>query len=314
MKAKTMEKMLRSMYDVADVQLSYKYWFYKLLALTLPAFEYEGLPDSLPAREIELQLQLTNHCVTFMHNGDILTAETNVFYPDVYYQPTKYTYANPVIGGHTGNLDDPGVCLIWNNVLKDTIGGIDVDSSLLTFIMHYARQLADLSSTINIYTVNSRLTNFPVGKNDSVRASIKKFFDSIALGKREVITDDNIALNTFAVEAAQTGRTSDTLINFIQAKDQILEQFFRDLGIKFRQNKRAQMTEEEVESDDQVLLVSLDDMLKARKEGIKRFNEIYGLDVSVKINEKYKRPENVDTLLGGVSYERYNEKAPYKEM
>lgn len=304
MKAKMLEKQLKTMYDVADVSLSYKYWFYKLLALTIPAFEYEGLPDSLPAREIELQLQLTNHCTTFMHNGEIVTAETNIFYPDKYYQPTKYTYANPVMGGHTGNLDDPGVCLIWNNCLKDTIGGVDVDSSLLTFIMHYARQLADLSSTINIYTVNSRLTTFPVAKSDSVRASIQKFFDAIALGKREVINDDNIALNKFAVEVADAKRTPDTLKDFIQCKDNILEQFFRDLGIKFRQNKRAQMTEEEIESDDQVLLISLDDMLKARQEGLKRFNEVYGLNASVKINEKYKRPENVQSLAGGYTYTR----------
>ena len=300
MKAKQMDAILKQMYDVSDVRASYKYWFYKLLALTLPAFTYEGLPDSLPAREIELQLQLTNHCVTFMKDGDIYTAETSVFYPDVYYQPTKFTYANPVIGGRTGNLDDPDVCIIWNNCLKDTIGGMDVDSSLLTFIMHYARQLADLSSTINIYTVNSRLTNFPIAKNDSVRASIKKFFDSLALGKREIIADEDIILNSFAVEEAGAKRTPDTLKDFIQCKDNILEQFFRDLGIKFRQNKRAQMTEEEIESDDQVLLISLDDMLEARREGIKKFNDIYGLNVTVDINEKYKRPENVSNLVRGI--------------
>ena len=300
MKAKQMDAILKQMYDVSDVRASYKYWFYKLLALTLPAFTYEGLPDSLPAREIELQLQLTNHCVTFMKDGNIYTAETSVFYPDVYYQPTKFTYANPVIGGRTGNLDDPDVCIIWNNCLKDTIGGMDVDSSLLTFIMHYARQLADLSSTINIYTVNSRLTNFPIAKNDSVRASIKKFFDSLALGKREIIADEDIILNSFAVEEAGAKRTPDTLKDFIQCKDNILEQFFRDLGIKFRQNKRAQMTEEEIESDDQVLLISLDDMLEARREGIKKFNDIYGLNVTVDINEKYKRPDTVGSLVNGI--------------
>lgn len=300
MKAKQMDAILKQMYDVSDVKANYKYWFYKLLALTIPAFTYEGLPDSLPAREIELQLQLTNHCVTFMKDGKILTAETSVFYPDVYYQPTKFTYANPVIGGRTGNLDDADVNIIWNNCLKDTIGGLTVDSSLLTFIMHYARQLADLSATINIYTVNSRLTNFPIAKNDSVRASIKKFFDALALGQREIISDEDVILNSFAVEETGAKRTPDTLKDFIQCKDNILEQFFRDLGIKFRQNKRAQMTEEEVESDDQVLLISLDDMLESRREGIKRFNDKYNLNVTVDINEKYKRPDNVNSLVSGI--------------
>ena len=298
MKAALIKRQLKKMYDVADVPTSYKYWFYKLLGLTLTMFDYEGLPESLPAREIELQLQLTNHCVTFMKKGKIWTTETSLFEPDEYYQPRRFTYAQPVLGSGTKNLNDADVCIIYNNVLKDTIHGIDVDASLLTFISHYARQLADLSSTINIYTVNSRLTDYPIGKTDSVRQSIQNFFNQLAVGKRSIIADDDIILNGFATAAAGTKRTADTLKDYIQCKDVILEQFFRDIGVKFRHPKAAQMSEEEVESDEQVLLISLDDMLKSRQEGIKRFNETYGLDVSVKINPKFDRPSTIQEVTG----------------
>lgn len=298
MKAALIKRQLKKMYDVADVPTSYKYWFYKLLGLTLTMFDYEGLPESLPAREIELQLQLTNHCVTFMKKGKIWTTETSLFEPDEYYQPRRFTYAQPVLGSGTKNLSDADVCIIYNNVLKDTIHGIDVDASLLTFISHYARQLADLSSTINIYTVNSRLTDYPIGKTDSVRQSIQNFFNQLAVGKRSIISDDDIILNGFATAAAGTKRTADTLKDYIQCKDVILEQFFRDIGVKFRHPKAAQMSEEEVESDEQVLLISLDDMLKSRQEGIKRFNETYGLDVSVKINPKFDRPSSIQEVTG----------------
>lgn len=298
MKAALIKRQLKKMYDVADVPTSYKYWFYKLLGLTLTMFDYEGLPESLPAREIELQLQLTNHCVTFMKKGKIWTTETSLFEPDEYYQPRRFTYAQPVLGSGTKNLSDADVCIIYNNVLKDTIHGIDVDASLLTFISHYARQLADLSSTINIYTVNSRLTDYPIGKTDSVRQSIQNFFNQLAVGKRSIIADDDIILNGFATAAAGTKRTADTLKDYIQCKDVILEQFFRDIGVKFRHPKAAQMSEEEVESDEQVLLISLDDMLKSRQEGIKRFNETYGLDVSVKINPKFDRPSTIQEVTG----------------
>lgn len=298
MKAALIKRQLKKMYDVADVPTSYKYWFYKLLGLTLTMFDYEGLPESLPAREIELQLQLTNHCVTFMKKGKIWTTETSLFEPDEYYQPRRFTYAQPVLGSGTKNLSDADVCIIYNNVLKDTIHGIDVDASLLTFISHYARQLADLSSTINIYTVNSRLTDYPIGKTDSVRQSIQNFFNQLAVGKRAIVADDDIILNGFATAAAGTKRTADTLKDYIQCKDVILEQFFRDIGVKFRHPKAAQMSEEEVESDEQVLLISLDDMLKSRQEGIKRFNETYGLDVSVKINPKFDRPSTIQEVTG----------------
>lgn len=306
MKAALIKRQLKKMYDVADVPTSYKYWFYKLLGLTLTMFDYEGLPESLPAREIELQLQLTNHCVTFMKKGKIWTTETSLFEPDEYYQPRRFTYAQPVLGSGTKNLNDADVCIIYNNVLKDTIHGIDVDASLLTFISHYARQLADLSSTINIYTVNSRITDYPIGKTDGVRQSVQNFFNQLAMGKRAIVADDDIILNGFATAAAGTKRTADTLKDYIQCKDVILEQFFRDIGVKFRHPKAAQMSEEEVESDEQVLLISLDDMLKSRQEGIKRFNETYGLDVSVKINPKFDRPSTIQEVTG-------NERNSYRD-
>ena len=289
MKAALIKRQLKKMYDVADVPTSYKYWFYKLLGLTLTMFDYEGLPDSLPAREIELQLQLTNHCVTFMKKGKIWTTETSLFEPDEYYQPRRFTYAQPVLGSGTKNLSDADVCIIYNNVLKDTIHGIDVDASLLTFISHYARQLADLSSTINIYTVNSRLTDYPIGKTDSVRQSIKNFFNQLAVGRREIIADDDIILNGFATAAAGTKRTADTLKDYIQCKDVILEQFFRDIGVKMSNQKKAQVTSNEIESDEQLLLISIDDMLKTRVQGLEDFNKFFGTNATVKINPKYNR-------------------------
>ena len=59
-KAKLTE-IIQSMYDVADVENGYNYWFNKLLLRCLSIFKYDGLPDSLPQREIELNLILTNH-------------------------------------------------------------------------------------------------------------------------------------------------------------------------------------------------------------------------------------------------------------
>lgn len=47
------------------------------------------------------------------------------------------------------------------------------------------------------------------------------------------------------------------------------------------------MTVEEVESDNQVLLISLDDMLETRKEGIEDVNYKYGTAIEVYINDRF---------------------------
>ena len=70
----------------------------------------------------------------------------------------------------------------------------------------------------------------------------------------------------------------------------MLEQFFRDIGVKFfADNKRAQMTDEEVESNDQMLIISPDEMLRKRKEGIEKVNAFFGTNISVKLNDKFNR-------------------------
>ena len=51
--------------------------------------------------------------------------------------------------------------------------------------------------------------------------------------------------------------------------------------------KRAQVTESELESNDQLLLIAADDMLKARQEGIERVNKMYGTNIEVYLSEKF---------------------------
>ena len=49
------------------------------------------------------------------------------------------------------------------------------------------------------------------------------------------------------------------------------------------------MTDEEVESNDQMLIISPDEMLRKRKEGIEKVNAFFGTNISVKLNDKFNR-------------------------
>lgn len=276
---------MESMYSVNDVTQGYNYWFWKLANICLDIFKYENLPDSLPQREIESNLIFTNHCVIFPKKSELVTAVTSIYGYDKYYTPTKYTYAQAVLGSKSNQSIKDHV-IIYNSSLKDNVLNLPCDGSLLTFIQRYARQLADIESTINTYIVNMRLVSLPVATNDSTRASLLKFFDKLALGEREVISDKPI-IDSFRNIEITSKITNDTLTDLLQCRDKILEMFYRDIGVKFRNNKRGNMTEKEVESDTQVLLISLDDLLKCRKEGIEDLNTKYGLNVKVSINPRF---------------------------
>jgi len=291
--SKDLENKIKSLYDVASVETGFNYWFSKLLNILLSVFEYENLPETLPQRDIELQLMLSGHCIVFINKSELVTTYTSLFDLDEYYQPTKAVYAQPIIGSDNLTIDSYDNVIIYNSSLKDNIMGCYIDNSLLTFIQRYARMLADCESTFNIYCVNNRITNYPVAKDDKVKMSLSKFFNAFKLGRHEIITDDKI-IESFNAETFRN-ETSIKPIDWLESRDKILEQFYRDIGIKFRNPKMSQMNVEEVESDEQVLLISLDDMLKSRQNGIDKLNKKFGLNVSVKISDKFDRNNYIDT-------------------
>lgn len=288
---KRIKKLLDNMYDVADVANGFNYWFNKLLGYCMGMFEYDGLPDSLPARQIEINLLLTGHCTIFKDDGELVTCGTTLYDYDKYYDPTRGVFAQPKLKSKTLYLqgESKNAVVIYNSDLQNNVLYFPTDGGLLTFISRYARRLADIESTENIYSVNMRLSAFPVGGDDSIIASIKKFFSQLALGRREVIAD-NAIIQQFRTVDVVKGATSDKLNDIIQARDKVLEQFFRDIGVKFfADNKRAQMTDEEVESNDQMLIISPDEMLRKRKEGVEKVNAFFGTNISVKLNDKFNR-------------------------
>ena len=274
------------MYDVADVKTGFNYWFWKLLNICISMFNYTNLPPMLPQREIELNLILTNHCIVFQNDeNQLMTANTNVYGFDVYYNPTDAMYANPLLKYKKLNIG-MNCEIIYNNNLKDNVSYIPSDGSLKSFIYRYSRMLADIESTINIYTVNSRLTSFPVASNAKVADSIKSFFRKLKQGKNAVISDDAIIQEFRNIDINKLN-VKDGLNDLLIARDKILEMFYRDIGVKFYNPKKAQVTEDEIEVNDQLLLISKEDMLKERKQGIERVNNMFGTSIDVKISDRF---------------------------
>lgn len=302
-KARKRKLDLARMYDVADVANGFDYWYFKLLNYILGIYQYDGLPDSLPAMAVEQNLMLTGHCVIFESKGEIVTDITELYGFDRYYSPTNATFGNALIPFKNLTFGKDAE-VIYNNRIRGNVLRIQaVDSGLSTFVRRYARMLADVESTVNIYSVNARLQSYAVAKSQPMATQINDFNARVALGERAVITDQAY-LDAFRNVDIVAPRTQDNLNDFLIARDKILATFFREIGVKFvEQQKRAQLTEDEVTADEQLLLISLEDMLDERREGLERVNRHFGLNITVKINptfdrKTYQRKEesaNVDT-------------------
>lgn len=284
-------KKLKGVYKVNDVRSGYDYWYFKILNLLLQMFEYEGLPESLPARDIEINLLLTGHCCIFpRRNGKVFAPKSNIFGYDEYFQPEWAIFANPKIISWKRWRIGTDCSIIYNSSLKDSIWTLKSPAGLNTLIQRYARQLADLEATINIYAVNARLASIPATDDDTVAASLDVFYKSLDAGDKAILTDSNIIQRFRNIDINRTG-IKDGINDWLIARDKILEQLYRDIGLKMYNPKKAQVSEEELQSNDQILLIAADDMLKCRQEGIKAFNDMFGFSASVKVSDLFNVKE-----------------------
>ena len=295
MKIKEIKQMLESMYDVSNVENGYWYWFWKFYNIIIDMFEYSGLPEELTKEEIENNLILLGHA-SFIRkkDGSIFVPFSRIFDFNEYYQPTKMVYANPRIFDYKTYTIGKDTEVVYNTSMKYRVWQLKVDSGLYTFIGRYSRLLADIESTIDIYIVNQRFTSYPTADGDPTANSIKAFFDKIGIGQRAVISDNSV-INKFRNVDIKNPNTKDGINDLLIARDKILEGFYRDIGVKMYNPKKAQVNEEELQVNDQLLLISLDDMLKARQTGLEKVNNMFGTNISVKLNDRF----DVENYSGG---------------
>lgn len=291
MNMREIKKMISSMYDVSNVENGYWFWFWKLYNIVIDIFSYDNLPERITKEDIENSLILLGHATVFDRRGHLYSVFSRIYDFDYHYQPTKMVYANPrLVDAHIYTIGED--CeVIYNTSMKHRVWNLKVDSGLYTFIARYARQLADIEATLNIYTVNSRITSYPTADGDKMASSIKAFFDKIKLGQNAVIADDAI-INRFRNVDINRSSIRDGVNDWLIARDKIFEQFLRDIGVRMNNPKKAQVNEEEIEANDQLLLISLDDLLLARQEGVDRVNNLFGTDIKVKINERFDISKN----------------------
>lgn len=285
---------VNQLYDVASVPSGFDYWFNKILNLVSNMIIYENTPDTLPSRELEYQAILTNHASVFEVKNNLYTTYTTLYNFDAYYNPTNFNYAQPVLGSGTRTIGKDGEVIYFSS-LKNNYMGIQSDGGLQTFISRYARLLADIDSTIDIYIINNRATEFPVASDSKTIESIRRFFNRLKVGTTDIISDDSIIENFRTIQRTRMG-SQDSLNDLLNAKKLILSNLYSDLGIKTTSNKRAQMQLEEVESDEQLLLINQDDILTSHQIGVDKVNKLFGTNIKVKLNPKYDRKNFTDTI------------------
>ena len=266
-----------------DIQVNVKVRY--MLNRTQKMFEYEGLPDTIPARMLETILQTCgNVCLTEVDGKPYAFSGGLGGEMDEYYQPTIYTVANPYLK-YSAMLRIGEDC-VWGR--SDSFG-----VGLIPLFQWYASMIVETGLSLRVGLINARITKTISAEDDSTYKSALKYLEDVERGKLGAISDSAFfeGLNIHTSPTA-----SEHLTDIIETIQYLKASWFNDLGLQANYNmKRERIQNAEAENDNDALLPLIDDMLAQRQQMLDEFNAKYGYNVKVKLASAWEDVQEDET-------------------
>lgn len=253
-----------------------------MLARTQSMFIYEGLPETIPARNLEIMLQLNGNVFFTQVEGEYYVFTGGLGgVPDVYYEPTIYTVANPALKFSKNlKIGEDGIL-----IRSDSYG-----IGLLPMMQKYAALMVENDFTMRIADINARIPFLISASDDRTDKSARLFLERVVDGEMGIISDsaflDSLKVNPTGSEHSQR------LTDLIEYQQYLKAAWFNDLGINANYNmKREAISPDEAQLNDDALLPFIDDMLDSRRIALEKINEKYGLNISVDLDSSWLKEQ-----------------------
>lgn len=282
--------MSRTFYDPHDKERSRESLVWYMLSRTRQMFRYEGLPDTIPARVLELFLQTNGHVAFMEHEGELYVYTGGMGGElDVYYMPTIYTIANPAqkISVNARIGED---CIVVPN---DTMY-----LGLLPLFNRYAYHMAENELSMWVADINSRTIGLISAGDERTIASARQYLQDIEQGRPGVIAEsaflDGVRSQPYGGASAR-----GSLTDLIEYEQYLKASWYNELGLDSNYNmKRESLSMAESQMNNDALLPLVDDMLQCRRDGLEKVNAMFGTSIEVFLSSAWEdNQEEIDMIL-----------------
>lgn len=280
---------LAKKYDFRDKERTVADNVTYMMMKTLSMFKWSGLPDTIPQRTLELYLQLNGHTGFYKYENNLYVLQGGLGgVPDANYMPTIYTVANPALKLDK-DLKINEDCIIMSND--------DMYYGLYPLMCKYATALGENELSLFLGSINSRIQSIISAGDDTAFESAKKYIKDIEDGKLGIIAENEFLEGVKSQPVANSN--SRNITQLIEYEQYLRAGFFNEIGLNANYNmKRESINSNESQLNDDMLYPMIDNMLKCRKEGAERVNDMFGTDISVEFNSSWKdNAEEKEALL-----------------
>lgn len=203
---------------------------------------------------------------------------------NVYYRPTKALVTNPALRGSSVNLDIGNNCQLIK-LTPDYRGAYDVVST-------FSDIMSLILESMGTNVINTKLAYVFMSKNKAEAESFKELYSDIASGQPAVFPDKklfdqdgNPNWMMFNQNLKQTFLGND-LAEFLQTIEAMFLSFIGIDNVNFE--KRERLTNDEVNANNQNTKAVARVWLNSMQDSMKKVNEMFGLNCSVKLNDDYQ--------------------------
>lgn len=260
---------------------TYIQYFNRLVELSVSMFEWQGLPETVDPRYLELHLFQNGSMVYFRDEvmGDLcLDCIANGQF-DVYGNPiSRRAYSS--YNQYQKTLNESDSVIIWNNYLRQP--------SVLDVKM-FAKRLYNLDRIIDV-NANAQKTPVLVQGTEKQRLTLVNLYKEFDGNAPFIFGDKNLDLNSLRAISTNAPYVADKLY---QLKTQIWNEALTYLGISnLNIQKKERMITDEVQRNQGGTIASRYSRLEARREAVNKINRMFGTDISVDYREDFQITNN----------------------
>lgn len=268
---------------------TYIQYYNRLVELSVSMFEWQGLPETVDPRYLELHLFQNGSMVYFRDEvmGDLcLDCIANGKF-DVYGSPiSRRAYSS--YNQYQKTLNESDSVIIWNNYLRQP--------SVLDVKM-FAKRLYNLDRIIDV-NANAQKTPVLVQGTEKQRLTLVNLYKEFDGNAPFIFGDKNLDLNSLRAISTNAPYVADKLY---QLKTQIWNEALTYLGISnLNIQKKERMITDEVQRNQGGTIASRYSRLEARREAVDKINKMFGTDISVDYREDFFQITNENDTGEGV--------------
>lgn len=245
-----------------------------MLNKSLTMFEWKNLPDTLPAVEIEKQLQTNGYSIIAKVQGNIYAFQGGFSGQDPYNQPTKAIVNNPSLN-YNGTFTINDDCVIIKND--------DMQQGLIHIYNKYGTLLIENQITMLMTDYNYRMPFTISSKDDTTTQSAREYLQKVIDGSLGVIGEAKLF---DALKVTPTNNKGVNSFADLYGYQQFIEaQLNNTIGLATNNNmKRERLTTNEIEVNKNASYPLIDNMLRNRKQAVEKINKMFDLDIDVEFS------------------------------